>query len=36
MSKKVGYVGTFTLDSFGQREALEKHGLHVIRLDDAE
>jgi hypothetical protein len=34
VSKKVGYVGTFTLDSFGQREALEQYGLHVIRFTD--
>lgn len=34
--KKVGYVGTFTLDSFGQRNALEEHGLHVIQFDDGE
>lgn len=36
ISKKVGYVGTFSLDSFGQREALEEHGLHVIQFDDGE
>lgn len=34
ITKKVGYVGTFTLDAFGQREALEQHGLHVIQFDD--
>ncbi|KKT43476.1 MAG: hypothetical protein UW32_C0001G0068 [Candidatus Wolfebacteria bacterium GW2011_GWE2_44_13] len=36
ISKKVGYVGTFPLDAFGQREALEKHGLHVIQFEDDE
>ena len=34
IAKKVGYVGTFPLDAFGQREALEQHGLHVIQFDD--
>lgn len=36
IGKKVGYVGTFPLDAFGQREALEEHGLHVIQFDDGE
>lgn len=36
LAKKVGFVGTFTLDAFGQREALEEHGLHVIQFDDGE
>ena len=36
ISKKVGYVGTFSLDSFGQGETMEEHGLHVIQFDDDE
>ncbi len=36
ISKKVGYVGTFSLDVFGQREAIEKHGMHIITLEDVE
>lgn len=36
ISKKVGYVGTFSLDAFGQREVLEEHGLHVIQFEDGE
>ena len=30
--KKVGYTAKFNLDSFNQRELLEKHGLYVIQL----
>ena len=36
IAKKVGYVGTFPLDAFGQREALEEYGLHVIQFEDGE
>lgn len=36
ITKKVGYVGTFPLDAFGQREALEEYGLHVIQFEDGE
>lgn len=36
ITKKVGFVGTFTLDAFGQRKALEERGLHVIQFDDGE
>lgn len=34
--KRVDYVGTFSLDSFGQREFIEKHGMYIITLEDAE
>ncbi|MFA6552450.1 MAG: DUF3850 domain-containing protein [Candidatus Paceibacterota bacterium] len=30
--KKVGYMAKFNLDSFNQRELLEKHGFYVIQL----
>lgn len=36
ITKRVGLVGTFTLDAFGQRAALEEHGLHVIQFDNGE
>lgn len=33
LQKGVSYVGKFTLDSFGQREALEKHGFYILSLE---
>ena len=33
IEKKVSYVGTFTLDSFGQREQLEKDGFYILSLE---
>jgi hypothetical protein len=31
--KKVSYVGKFSLDSFGQREQLEKDGFYILSLE---
>ena len=33
LEKKISYVGKFTLDSFGQREALEKNGFYILSLE---
>ncbi len=33
LQKKVSYVGQFTMDSFNQREALEKHGFYILSLE---
>lgn len=33
IEKKVGYVLKFDLDKFGQKEAIEKHGLYVLGLE---
>lgn len=33
LTKKISYVGKFTIDSFGQREALEKHGFYILSLE---
>ncbi|OHA28498.1 MAG: hypothetical protein A3C08_01905 [Candidatus Taylorbacteria bacterium RIFCSPHIGHO2_02_FULL_47_18] len=33
LQKKISYVGKFTLDSFGQREALEKNGFYILSLE---
>jgi len=33
LEKKVGYVLKASLDSFGQRELVEKHGVYVISLE---
>ena len=32
--KKVGYILRFPLDSFGQKDLIEKHGLLGIQLED--
>ena len=33
LEKKISYVGKFTLDSFGQRAALEQHGFYILSLE---
>jgi len=33
-TKNVGYILKFKLDSFGQEEQINKHGLYVIQLED--
>lgn len=33
LPKKITYVRKFTFDSFGQREALEKHGFYILSLE---
>lgn len=34
IEKRAGYVLKVGLDQFGQKDALEKHGLYLIRLED--
>ncbi|MCX6738081.1 MAG: DUF3850 domain-containing protein [Candidatus Parcubacteria bacterium] len=34
IEKKVGYMKKFSLDDFGQKEEIEKHGLYIIQLED--
>ena len=33
IEKKVSYVGRFSLDSFGQREQIEKEGFYILSLE---
>lgn len=33
IEKKISYVGKFDLNSFGQREALEKNGFYILSLE---
>jgi len=33
LEKKAGYILQMSLDQFGQKETLEKHGLYVIQLE---
>ena len=34
IEKKAGYILKFSLDQFGQKEFIEKHGLFVIQLEN--
>ncbi len=34
LEKKVGYILYYPLDTFGQKEVIEKHGLYAIQLED--
>jgi ASC-1-like (ASCH) protein len=33
LEKKVGYTSHFTLDSFSQRELIEKHGFYIVQFE---
>ncbi|OGE88481.1 MAG: hypothetical protein A2722_01125 [Candidatus Doudnabacteria bacterium RIFCSPHIGHO2_01_FULL_50_11] len=33
LTKRVGYVGKFDLNTFGQRALIEKNGLYAIQLE---
>lgn len=34
MSKKAGYIKRLKLDSFGQKDLIEKYGFYVIQLEN--
>ena len=34
IEKKVSYARKFSLDDFGQKEVIEKHGFYILQLED--
>jgi len=34
VEKKVGYTLKFSIDQFGQKDLIEKHGIYAIQLED--